>query len=106
MIVFWERIAKTLTKGFIIVFAVIGAWYSASMIISVNSYMVAPTGIVPAYDPHTGVFKYAEGYPKIAVVVLNDIAKLLDVGKLKAVGVEIVGKTENGVIALLPVRIV
>lgn len=85
--------------------AFIGAWYSASMIISVNSYMVAPTGIMPAYDPK-GVYLYSQGYPKIAVYMPTDIVALLDVPKLQSAGVEVLGTGDGWVKVALPVSVV
>ncbi len=86
--------------------AMIGAWYSAAMIVSVNSYMVAPTGIVAAYNPVSGNWRYNEGYPKILLVVPNNIVAALDVGKLQGLGMEVVGKTADAVIVLMPSKIV
>ena len=92
----WGRIpVKALTAVAFLGF--LGAWYSASMIVSVNSFMVAPTGIVPAIQVEGGhlVYKYNENYPKLTVAVPEEILQLLDVKKLLQAGVEIV-KTENG----------
>ncbi len=85
--------------------AFVGAWYSASMIVSVNSYMVAPTGIVAAYDPLSG-WKYNQGYPKIMLVVPSNIVAALNVPKLQSLGMEVVGKTSDAVIVLMPSKIV
>ena len=86
----------------------IGPWYSAAMIVSVNSYMVAPTGVVPAYklDGNNGVYLYDQGYPKITLVVPNDLVKALNVTALQKAGVEVKGKSEYGVIVEMPARMV
>jgi cytochrome d ubiquinol oxidase subunit I len=84
----------------------LGAWYSASMILSVNSYMVAPTGIVPAYEPQ-GVYLYSQGYPKMTVYLPSDIVPLLNVTALqKAAHVEVKGVDGNTVEVLIPARVV
>nr|WP_231656832.1 cytochrome ubiquinol oxidase subunit I [Pyrodictium delaneyi] len=83
----------------------LGAWYSAAMIISVNSYIVAPTGIMPAYKPD-GTYLYEQGYPKITVYMPKDIAALLDVPKLQAAGVEVLEDAGDSVVVAIPVRIV
>ncbi|MEM0016963.1 MAG: cytochrome ubiquinol oxidase subunit I [Candidatus Korarchaeum sp.] len=85
--------------------ALFGAWFSGALIMSVNSYMVAPTGIVAAYDPSSG-WKYEQGFPKVLLVVPNDVVKVLDVEKLSSLGVEVVSSGENGVSVLLPSKIV
>ncbi|MCE4628320.1 MAG: cytochrome ubiquinol oxidase subunit I, partial [Desulfurococcales archaeon] len=84
----------------------LGPWYSAAMIVSVNSYMVAPTGIQPAYDPSTGQYLYDQGYPKLLLVVPNNLVQALNVTKLQALGMEVVGTTDDAVIVKMPVRIV
>ncbi|MEM4581387.1 MAG: cytochrome ubiquinol oxidase subunit I [Candidatus Korarchaeum sp.] len=85
--------------------ALFGAWFSGALIMSVNSYMVAPTGIVAAYDPSSG-WKYEQGFPKVLLVVPNDVVKVLDVEKLSSLGMEVVSSGENGVSVLLPSKIV
>ncbi|MEM2218757.1 MAG: cytochrome ubiquinol oxidase subunit I [Candidatus Korarchaeum sp.] len=85
--------------------ALFGAWFSGALIMSVNSYMVAPTGIVAAYDPSSG-WKYEQGFPKVLLVVPNDVVKVLDVEKLSSLGMEVVSSGENGVSMLLPSKIV
>ncbi|MEM0294686.1 MAG: cytochrome ubiquinol oxidase subunit I [Candidatus Korarchaeum sp.] len=85
--------------------ALFGAWLSGALIMSVNSYMVAPTGIVAAYDPSSG-WKYEQGFPKVLLVVPNDVVKVLDVEKLSSLGMEVVSSGENGVSVLLPSKIV
>ncbi len=96
----------------------LGAWYSASMIVSVNSFMVAPTGIVPAVRVESGhlVYLYDQGYPKVTAAVPVEILKLLNVKLLLQNGVEVV--TTNGptislagvqtktVVVRMPVRMV
>jgi len=101
----WNRFpAKAL--AFIAFLGFLGAWYSASMILSVNSYMVAPTGILPAYKPD-GTYLYAQGYPKVEVYIPNDIVPLLNVTKLHTLAqVDIVGKASNAVIVAIPSRVV
>jgi len=101
----------------------LGAWYSASMIVSVNSFMVAPTGVVPAVQVEGGklVYMYNQGYPKLTIAVPQEILELLDVNKLLAAGVEVVtdqagqpatakislaGYETTAVIVRMPVRIV
>ena len=101
----WNRLPRKV-HAIVMLFALIGPWFSAAMIVSVNSYMVAPTGIHPAYNPETGQWLYAQGYPKLMLVVPNDYVKLLNVSLLVNAGMEVVGKTDNGVIVLMPVRIV
>ncbi len=86
--------------------AFLGAWYSAAMILSVNSYMVAPTGIVPAYNPETGEWLYAQGYPKITLVVPDVYVQVLNVSMLESLGMKVVGKAEYGVVVEMPARIV
>jgi cytochrome d ubiquinol oxidase subunit I len=113
----WNRISpKALTVVALLGF--LGAWYSASMIVSVNSFMVAPTGIVPAVKVENGhlVYLYDKGYPKITAAIPIEIVKLLDVKKLQAAGLEVVslnggklrleGVDTTVVIARLPVRMV
>ena len=81
----------------------LGAWYSGAMIMAVNSYMVTPTGLEPAYTPDTG-YLYNEGYPKIEVVLPGNISSILDPEKLTANGIGI--RIENGtIIAEIPARI-
>ncbi len=84
----------------------IGPWFSAAMIVSVNSYMVAPTGIHPAYDVANGEWLYDQGYPKIELVVPNDLVAALNVTTLQALGMEVKGQTDDAVIVLMPIRIV
>jgi len=85
------------------ILAVTGAWFSAAMITSVNSYMQAPSGIVPAYD---NGWMFDEGYPKLTLFVPNDIVPALNVKVLQSLGMEIKGKTANSLIVALPVSIV
>ncbi len=105
----------------VIFLGLLGAWYSAAMIVSVNAYMVAPTGIIPAYNFHTGTFMYNQGFPKLTLHVpltlsistLNGTIsvptlKLLNVTALKTAGVGIVGvNTAKGIAVVeMPARIV
>jgi len=103
---FWYAWNKLPSKAHIVVgfLAFAGAFFSAAMIISVNSYMQAPPGILPAYSD--GNHLYEEGYPKLTLFVPNDVVEKLDVEKLKSVNVEILGKTEDSVIVAMPVLIV
>lgn len=84
----WKRLpAKAhLAVG---ILAIAGAWFSAAMIMSVNSYMQAPAGIIPAYD---GDWKYGEGFPKVTLFVPNDVAASLDIAALQKLGMDILGK--------------
>jgi cytochrome d ubiquinol oxidase subunit I len=102
---FWYGWRKLPAKAHIAVgvLAVTGAWFSAAMIMSVNSYMQAPPGIVPAYDDR---WTFNEGYPKLTLFVPNEIVPALNVEVLQSLGMEIKGKTENSVIVALPVSIV
>jgi len=100
----WKRLPPK-ALAFVAFLGFLGAWYSASMIISVNSYMVAPTGIMPAYKPD-GTYLYSQGYPKIAVYMPKDIVALLDVPKLQAVGIEVLGDTGDSVVVAIPAKIV
>lgn len=96
-------------KGAIIILLLlsfIGPWFSAAMIIGVNSYMVAPTGIVPAYDPNSGAWLYDQGYPKFTLYVPSDLVGALNVTALQAAGTDIVGKHGDTVIVQMPVKIV
>ncbi len=100
----WNKLS---TNGKIAVafLALIGAWFSAAMIMSVNSYMVAPTGIAPAFSQRTG-WMYDQGYPKVLLVVPSDLVEALDVAKLQSLGMEVVGPLGNGVAVYMPSRIV
>jgi len=103
---FWIGWKKLPAKAHVIVgfLAFGGALFSAAMIMSVNSYMQAPPGIIPAYD--NGEYLYDKGYPKLILYVPNEIVSALDVEKLKSINVEILGKTEDSVIVAMPVLIV
>ncbi|AGK60293.1 cytochrome bd-I ubiquinol oxidase subunit 1 apoprotein [Archaeoglobus sulfaticallidus PM70-1] len=102
---FWYAWKKLPTKAHIVVgiLAITGAWFSASMIMSVNSYMQAPPGIIPAYD---NGWRFDEGYPKLTLFVPNEIVSALDVEVLQSLGTDVLGKTDNSVIVALPVSIV
>lgn len=103
---FWIGWKKLPAKAHVIVgfLAFGGALFSAAMIMSVNSYMQAPPGIIPASD--NGEYLYDKGYPKLILYVPNEIVSALDVEKLKSINVEILGKTEDSVIVAMPVLIV
>jgi cytochrome d ubiquinol oxidase subunit I len=106
----------------LLVLGMLGAWYSAAMIVSVNSFMVAPTGIVPAYNTHTWSFMYAQGYPKYTLhvplhlnltlpngtIVSIPTLKLLNVTALAKAGVTLVGTNHAGdaVVIQMPSRMV
>ncbi len=102
---FWYAWKKLPAKVhiFVGILAVTGAWFSAAMIVSVNSYMQAPPGIMPAYD---NGWTYNQEYPKLTLYIPNDIVSALNVKILQSLGMEIKGKTENSVIVALPVSIV
>ena len=102
---FWYGWKKLPAKAHIVVgiLAITGAWFSAAMIMSVNSYMQAPPGIIPAYD---NGWRFEDGYPKLTLFVPNDIVTALDVKTLQSLGMEVLGKTKNSVIVALPVSIV
>ncbi|ABL78903.1 cytochrome ubiquinol oxidase subunit I [Thermofilum pendens] len=85
--------------------ALLGAWLSGAMIMSVNSYMVAPTGVSPAFSQEAG-WLYSQGYPKILLVVPERLVDALDVGKLQSLGMEVVGRVGGGVAVYMPSRIV
>ncbi|MCE4610850.1 MAG: cytochrome ubiquinol oxidase subunit I [Desulfurococcales archaeon] len=82
---------------------ILGAWYSAAMILAVNSFMVAPTGLQPAYTPGTGPL-YGEGYPKITLYIPPEVAGAIDPERAKALGI-VVRESEGLVEASLPVKI-
>jgi len=77
------------------ILVVVGAWYSASMILSVNSFMQAPANVVAGYDPLTGTW----APPKVILQVPSQIAQALDVDKLSASGAEILG-TQGASVAI------
>jgi cytochrome d ubiquinol oxidase subunit I len=100
----WKKIG---VRGRLILafLALTGAWLSGALIMSVNSYMVAPTGIQASYDPMSG-WKYDKGYPKVLLVVPKEIVSVLDVNKLLSLGMEVLGERNEGVAVLLPSKIV
>jgi len=100
----WNKLS-TNAKIIVAFLAMFGAWFSAAMIVSVNSYMVAPTGIASAYNPQTG-WMYSQGYPKVLLVVPSDLVGALDVAKLQSLGMEVVGQMGNGVAVYMPSKIV
>ena len=112
----WNRInPKALTVVAFLGF--LGAWYSASMIVSVNSFMVAPTGIVPAVRVENGhlAYLYSQGYPKVTAAVPVPIVRLLNVTTLTKVAhmevlgtgkVSLAGTEVPVVLVRLPARVV
>mgnify|MGYP001772638291 CR=1 FL=1 len=100
----WNKLG-TWAKVTFALLALFGAWFSGALIMSVNSYMVAPTGIFPAYDPFGG-WKYDQGYPKVLLVIPDQMLGALEVDKLKSLGMEVIGRREYGVAVLLPSKIV
>ncbi len=78
--------------------ALIGAWFSATMIVSVNCYMQAPAGLL--------VGPYSQGYPKITLFIPAAIAAALNVTVLQAAGMDVLGKAGNSVIVAMPSKIV
>jgi len=100
---FWYAWKKLPAKAHIAVgiLAITGAWFSAAMIMSVNSYMQAPLGIIPAENG-----MYDGGYPKLTLFVPNEIVTALDVETLQSLGMDVLGKTDSSVIVALPVSIV
>ncbi len=82
----------------------IGPWYSGAMILSVNSAMTAPYGIMPAYIPN-GTYLYSQGYPKIMLYIPKDIIPLLNITALKMVHVSILGSTKDAVKVAIPSNI-
>jgi cytochrome d ubiquinol oxidase subunit I len=123
----WDRLPLKAHTA-VILLGFLGAWYSASMIVSVNSYMVAPTGIAPAYDAMSGAYLYDKNYPKLelhvplnltvningqevqvpALDINGDGSGVLNASLLLKAGVEVKGiDKEAGVVkVLMPVRIV
>ncbi len=89
----WKKLPS---KAHIIVgiLAITGAWFSATMIVSVNSYMQAPTGIL--------IGDYGHGYPKLTLFVPNDIVSALNVKALQNAGMDVLGKTKDSAIVALP----
>ena len=84
----WKKFNKKLL-AVIMLLAFTGAWYSAAMIVSVNSFMVAPTGIEPAYDVQTGQWLYDQGYPKMTLAVPKELVPVLNVTLLQQLGMDI-----------------
>ncbi|MCE4627306.1 MAG: cytochrome ubiquinol oxidase subunit I [Desulfurococcales archaeon] len=101
----WKKFGKS-AMIILLFLSFIGPWYSAAMIVSVNSYMVAPTGIVPAYDPNTGAWLYDQGYPKITLAVPNDLVEALNVTALQAAGMTVKKALDDAVVVEMPVKIV
>ncbi len=101
----WDRLPKKV-HAVVMLFALIGPWFSGAMIVSVNSYMVAPTGIEPAYNPQTGQWLYDQGYPKLLLAVPNDYVSLLNVSLLQKLGMEVAGQTDSYTLVYMPVKIV
>jgi len=105
----WNKFGKK-ALAIVMLFALIGPWFSAAMIVSVNSYMVAPTGIEPAYNPQTGQWLYNEHYPKLMLVVPMKYVQLLNVSLLQSVGMQVVKPVtvngEKAVVVYMPATIV
>ncbi len=101
----WEKLPKKI-HVIVMLFALIGPWFSAAMIVSVNSYMVAPTGLQPDYDPTTGKWLYDQGYPKLLLAVPTDYAKILNITLLQQLGMEVVGTDGGVVLVKMPSRII
>lgn len=93
----WDRLPA---KAHVLVgiLALTGAWFSAAMIVSVNAYMQAPTGIM--------LGSYAQHYPKLKLFVPDEIVKALNVSALQALGMDVLGKTGDSVIVAMPCSIV
>ncbi len=100
----WNKFPKKVMPVLLLL-SFAGAWYSAAMIVSVNSFMVAPTGVQPAYSPETG-YLYDQGYPKLTLAVPKELVPALNVEALVQAGMEVKGETEDAVIVLMPVSIV
>lgn len=101
----WKKFGKS-AMVVLLFLSFIGPWYSAAMIVSVNSYMVAPTGIVPAYDPNTGAWLYDQGYPKMTLVVPSNLVEALNVTALQAAGMTVKDTLSDAVVVEMPVKIV
>ncbi|MGC8932783.1 MAG: cytochrome ubiquinol oxidase subunit I [Candidatus Methanodesulfokora sp.] len=100
----WNKLS---VNGKIVVafLALFGAWFSASMIVSVNSYMVAPTGIAPAFSQQSG-WLYDKGFPKVLLIVPKDMVNALDIVKLQSLGMDIIGPMGEGVAVYMPSKVV
>ena len=101
----WNKVDP---KGLAVIafFAFLGAWFSGSMIVSVNSYMVAPTGVQPAYDPQTGQWDPAG--PRILLAVPNDYVPLLNLTLLQSAGMTVAPDQplKDATLVYMPARIV
>ncbi len=80
--------------------AFIGAWFSAAMILSVNSFMQAPVNVIAHYNPMVGPSSWAP--PDVLLIVPAQLAQVLDVNKLAAVGVKILSTSHNQVTVTIP----
>ena len=99
----WGKVGDK-TRLILTMLVFVGAWYSAAMIMAVNSFMVAPTGLEPGWTPDQGAL-YDQGYPRISVYVPPEIAQALDPEKLAAAGI-VVRTTADGLIeASLPIKV-
>jgi cytochrome d ubiquinol oxidase subunit I len=101
----WDKLSPK-ARLVLTFFAFVGPWYSGAMIVAANAYMQVPTGLIPDYNATTGQWLYAEGYPKLTLVIPNSIASLLNITTLQSLHVQIMGTTSDGVIAAVPVTIV
>ena len=100
----WSKFPKKIV-AVVMLLVFIGAWYSAAMIVSVNSFMVAPTGLKPAFNVESGGWLYDMSYPKITLAIPTSIAEALNITALQALGTEIIDYHGDSVIAAVPVRI-
>lgn len=99
----WSKVGDK-TRLALTALVFIGAWYSAAMILAVNSFMVAPTGLEPGWTPDQGGL-YDAGYPRISVYVPPEIAQALDPKALAEAGI-IVSTKSNGLIeASIPIKL-
>ncbi|MDK2372392.1 MAG: cytochrome ubiquinol oxidase subunit I [Candidatus Korarchaeota archaeon] len=82
------------------VLAFVGAWFSAAMILSVNSFMQAPVNVIAHYDPIAGPSSWAP--PDVLLFVPAQIAQAIDVNKLAAVGAKVINSSPEQVTVTLP----
>ncbi|MCE4601788.1 MAG: cytochrome ubiquinol oxidase subunit I [Desulfurococcales archaeon] len=101
----WSRVGDK-ARLLLTALVFIGAWYSGAMIMAVNSYMVTPTGLEPAYNPDTGAMLYSQGYPKLELAIPANITSALDSVWLKENYVDMVGGGEEYAIAKVPAKLV
>lgn len=99
----WSRVGDK-TRLALTALVLIGAWYSSAMILAVNSFMVAPTGLEPGWTPEQGGL-YSEGYPRIRVYVPPEVAQALDPGALSEAGIIVRVDADGLVEASIPVKL-